>query len=131
MRSKLRVVNICRINMVKFHCKCSNIIRPYVLIYLKWVVCLFVWRLGLWCLTPFSTIFQLCLGGQFYWYRNLEDPEKTTDLSQVTDKRHCMMLYTSLWLRFELTTLVMIGTDYICSCKFKYHMITAMTVPYS
>ena len=32
------------------------------------------------------SIFQLYRGGQFYWWKNLECPVKTTDLSQITDK---------------------------------------------
>jgi hypothetical protein len=49
---------------------------------------------GLWCLIPLSTIFQLYRGGQFFWWRKEDYQEKTTDLSKsLTNFITLKMLY--------------------------------------
>ena len=40
-----------------------------------------------------------------------------------------IMLYTSPWSGFKLTTSVVIGTDCIGSCKSNYHTITSTAAP--
>ena len=57
-------------------------------------------ELGLWCLTPLSTIFELYRGGQFYWWRNRSTRRKPPDMPQVTDKLYHIKLN---WAYFDMS----------------------------
>ena len=72
-------------------------------------------------------IFQLYRVGQLYWCRNPEYPQKTTDLPQGNDTLYHTLLYRVPLAGFELTTLVVIGTDCTGSFKSNYHTITTTT----
>ena len=72
-------------------------------------------EIGLWCLPPLSTIFT--------WRRKPGNRRKATTLS------HTVVWVHLAWSAFDLTTLVVIGNDYICRCKSNSHTIMTTTAP--
>ena len=64
---------------------------------------------------------------QFYWWRKSVYPEKTTDLSQVTDIIGCME-YTSPWTGFELTTLYCQHLDIDVDCNLSWEIAANCTI---
>jgi len=78
---------------------------------------------------PLSTIFNYIMAVSFIGGGNRRARRKPPTCRMSLTNFYHIMLYTSSWSRFELTTSVVIGTDCIGSCKSNYDTITDTTVP--
>jgi len=97
---------------------------------IDWLIILFLYwcrntcydqGVGLWCLTPLSTIFQYIVAVSFTGGGNQRKPP-TFRKSLTNCITSCCIEYA--WAEFEVTKLVVIFTDCICSCKSNHHTIT-------
>ena len=86
-------------------------------------------KIGLWCLTPLSTIVHLHRGDIDGGKRSIRWKPPTCHKSLTNFITWCCIECTPPRTEFEPTTLVVIGNDCTDSCKSNNHTITANDVP--
>jgi len=84
--------------------------------------------LGYWCLTPLSTIFHLYIFRSYLLVDETRAPREN-HRPAASHQQTLSHNVVSPWAGFKLTTLVVIGTDCIGSCKSNSHTITTMMAP--
>ena len=102
---------------IKFHILCYNYL-PF------WV--------GLVWFMLFNAIFNSISIISWWSVLLVQETGVPGEQPQVADKLYHIMLYwvNLVWAWFELSTLVMIGTNCTGSCKSNYHTITSPTAPF-
>jgi hypothetical protein len=100
---------------------CHHMYNNYLI---NTIISIFLSGLGLGCLTPLSTIFQLYRCGQFYWWREKKYPEKTTDRPVVSHVTNYITQYCRIHFAFSgIRTHNISGDRYLlhkCSCTLLF-----------
>ena len=117
----MNISHLCQIDIVIVQIKKYQIWlnEMYFLLYMVRLV----W-FGLLCLMPLSTIFQLYIVAVSFIGGGIRRRKPQACRKSLTNSYHIMLYQVHLALvGFELT-LVVIGTNYIGSCKSNYHTTT-------